>query len=884
VHQQDLEFAESALIDNFLRRFVDSSTMGVAFGLTVQRNGINTSRVDIIVDPSEGKGWGFCPSGDFIEISTNQLNLQLSDYSDGATNKICAIYTEENPIGFTAAHETSGVTRSTRSVRSYRIRVMTQTEFDALPAMEDDLSLDAQDRVMVIGNVLGNGLTVGVPNALVTTEVTQQSPFERILTATAPSTLTITGVEILEVSSTTAIGTSQLRHQILLGHFMRWHSPGDSFPASSTAITGDGEYTLFSNNAVDFIRIRVIFSLLPVALGIITDDYSITAIYENPAPRFSPADVWHRSLVGSTQPTAKNPHGLDPSDFATSIIDFPQLIRLGQSFLSTEAHALLARLTAGVSAAAGSERTLMMNFTRATGGNVRVYVTVAGSFELTFNASWDSSNWQKDTNGFNSSKYVFDDGLSAYHQNQATGPWGDTAWDNSILRVYGSEKIGELLLSASNDLLIPRLNVPRAPAAFGFNRTLLVSSNTIAGFDQPINIYLTSLGSDSLPELEIAINATWDGFNNWSKLVVGASPAKLSISGAGIRLLSNVTSATWNDSIGVGGWDKDLLRINNDGVDRIDGTLTVTQKVDAGSGQLSVGGGNYNLPRFSATVPLNTVGPPGNQRWLMHEYRDSVSNIGYRQYIYQDAITYYTEFATGCYFDGNVWHADNVGSGSVGLTRMGPENGVQHLTKTAPGAGVWNDGSWDNSAPDWAFTRHGAGSFLRDGRLQFSSPTTFSNPATSTGVSNTLMALNVPKAWGSITLLGGGAAVLNDAFNIDSYDATGPHLRLFFGSGGGMSSASYNVNISVATPFFHDAAPFNFTGTNNLTRGGPERILSSQIIILHAWAPASGGRANNFFDVHFAREDDDGVAEMSVADSGYIVGMEFDFVVFGRQS
>lgn len=700
VHQQDLAFTEASKAQNILRRFVDGATMGVAFGLTLQRNSINTTRVDIIVNGTEGKGWGYAPNGEFIEITASQTNLALTDYTDGVVNYICAVYAEI--LTDPTTHETDGVARPTRAARTFRTLVATAAELDALLASSENMDIDARDRVMVIGTALGNGFTGPTPNALVPGEITQQATLEYVLSATVTTAVNITGVEITAIDPDTAEGNGLLTftRTTATTATLAWRAPGEGVngPASANVHSG-GVFTLVSVGGLT-LTVKCEGVLLPPAIATVTDTVAVESIYEDVSVTFSPADFNHRAKLGGAMPTHDNPHGLTYADLAALVAHIPQLLKLGDDYTDTEAHALLPRLLASVSTAAGSERTLMLRFGTGTGVALRLYVDTNKSMELTANAYWDGASWQKDAGGTRSTMIYLSTfgGIETFYQDDLS--W--TVWRSSAAILSASPgrpgviNVGEGLLNSLTDALIPRIHAD-APANALYERVLVFQSKGGLDTAHHTRIYrnINPSAVGNIGGVEITQNAEWS-LAGWSKDDVTAVSFKLDLGTNNFAVLHRTTGAgSWAE----GGWGSVPFRVDmSSGNVTTLGTLNVAQtsalqkQITAGAGIGNIGLGDNNLARIYAPIPINSAG--AGERWLVFETEDTVLGRGYRQYVFSSAATYRTEIALGCYWDGFNWKVDDPTAGSVHVQRIGPGGTVKYFKTTYPPGG-WGDNAWD---------------------------------------------------------------------------------------------------------------------------------------------------------------------------------------------
>lgn len=706
VHAKDLVFAQSALMENLLRRFVDSSRAGVAYGLTVQISSPVTSRVDVIVDPS-GSGWAYTPSGHLIEIPTSQTNIALADPTNGVENWICAIYTEEQSEN--SAHETDGVSRPTRAERSFRIRAITAAEYAALPDTSADLSVDAKDRLVVLATVLGNGALT----ALNANELVQQTAFKSIRTAVLTSPITATGCELVSISSQTEEGAGQLRLTVATGpvYTLFWTAPGDTIGAA-TAVSGDDVYTVVSANTTDSVQVKVIASLLPVVAANYDHAFTVSAFYEDVAPRWSPRDYLHASKVGAALPTENNPHGTGADDIGQHIVDFPQVIRLGTGYMDTEQQSLVPRITTEISTAALSDRTLLWEVPGVpANGLTRFYKTSAtGTFELVHNARWDGTQWVKDTAAFDSSFMLFSPGGIGFSSHEgATTPFAPAAitslWTSSIFDLstpQGLLRFAGLQAATAAEAVRPRVQVFFNPTN---TRTLMAEFVLSTGVAVATRLYAGTNG------LEITTNARWDGTNfNQDEAALQSTLVTI---GPGISSQSMPAGTLpWPTFTG-----QDFSATGATGA-------SVTSDTNFRADALSTF--DVNTARFLAQRALSS-GTAAGQRILWSSFQDTTSGIRHREYHYVNANTFRTEKTIGCYWDGFNWRPDTTTQGSAVLLRFGSAadgsggGGCVKFTKVGPFllADTWADESADPTpllgTSGWDSCDRAYGRFQTDG-------------------------------------------------------------------------------------------------------------------------------------------------------------------------
>ena len=700
VDSAQLAHTETSKQFHIQRRTVDTSRGGRVSGLEVTINGTVTSRFDI------SSGHGYTGRGDYIEDVDGGESFALADYTSGTSNYFVLIYRET--AGTPKQYETSGnTTRNTVSARDSELRVISQAEYDGLADTHSvdfaenmssaDLTQNAQDRMIVLGVVKGKGFTLTTPNGYVADDytngnITKTALFSAILTAALPTVPTITGANIKSIALANGEGTGSLK---LYGHSqgsatatgwtLSWAAPGGTegtqvaFESSTTpqvitcATNGDSTKT---------ISVEVFTSLLPQDASTYTDAVTTDLLYEDTAPTFSVRDELHRHKTGSYVPTPIDPHGMGFGDFGQQVANLGKLLFLGNDVLSTEAVALLARITAAVRTATG-ERTLMANFTGGSSGDSRIYVTPAGNIEFTRNARWDGTTWTRDVSN-SAFKWVYDTGFTEYAKTSTGTPWADTAWDNSVLAVKGSVSLGTDLLSTENNLLIPRIKAPRPAGGSGYKRQLLSQSRLANDTGIPVSIYAaTETMSGYGPALEIIINGLWNGYTNWVASDNAQAMVMLVVDAYGVSVYSTFDN-TASDS--VGSWSN-LLKLNALDEDHtMKGSFTVSDSVRAGSAL--EGGASASTPRLILGDALDTA---AQARYLLEE-TVCAAGAGWRRYIYKSGDDIFSEEALNCAWNSSTsrWVADQT-LASAQVIRKGSTGQIQFVKDSPTAAQTWTD-------------------------------------------------------------------------------------------------------------------------------------------------------------------------------------------------
>jgi len=300
-----LRRTEVTKAEEILRNRVDWTSRGIFTGGEIT---VNTSGSAPYLNIDVKQLSGYAPNGEYIETTSDYYNIALSDYTSGVVNRVCAVYTEDED--YYQPHESDNERYPTRAQAAWRIRVFTDAEFNALPATDDNLANDAQDRCLLIGKVTAQGATT----SLTQSNIEGPTTFNNILYSTPSTLIQITGVTVLEVSPNTPVGDGSLEYDKPgAPHDFEWTTSNGTGPTVS--ITSDGIYN-FTDGAGEYIRCLVTLSLLPTSGLPITETITVTNLYYQAVPRLTAADLLHRNLRGTGVVSPTNPHGLSVEDIA----------------------------------------------------------------------------------------------------------------------------------------------------------------------------------------------------------------------------------------------------------------------------------------------------------------------------------------------------------------------------------------------------------------------------------------------------------------------------------------------------------------------------------------------------------------------------------------
>ena len=625
-----LQNTEATKIFHILRRFLDTSQMGVATGLVVTAE--LTGNAGLF---SMTAGTGYAPNGSYIELSAGAslqaINTPSSDTS--TTDFIGVMYREVQQGG--GARLDDGSTQSIRTVRDAQVKVFTPTEWMALPESDPNLALDAKDRFLLCA--FANNQATGILNIegpralmgnLISIEQFNTIPGLSVVSIdqdTPPSNLFgSTGGTAQVLYTITPAGSGlpddielQYRHQgdVAYGTAVPILTSGVPQPSPVTLVTDALEPAGYS------IDVEFDLSATPKFGGPYGENLTIFALYgdaadglANPA---SAKDDYHRGNTGSSTENLNNPHGLNLSDLAAFIQKVTGTLIVGnnidgtlnglvdeQKFRQAESPAILYKPSVVTSAVAARRNLLVMVPGNATAPGAaewgfRVYYTGDAQVELVVNAIWDNTtgSYYREIAGANACA-VRVSGFKVEFLAQIAGTpdtWTKDAWSvvtsqfnfvtliNSIRGVFdlGNAKIG-----TQGDAAIARVKTDYA----GLNtRTRIWESarTGVANSDAYVlrapaalsdgGSYVKGLATLVKEPVEVVLNATWNfGANQWTrtgsssaaKLVFGAGPTGDTVFGINCK---DGGPATWADS----DWDRALYWEGSTG------TLTVNQLATA---------------------------------------------------------------------------------------------------------------------------------------------------------------------------------------------------------------------------------------------------------------------------------------------------------------
>lgn len=638
VGQRQLRRTEDSRTFHILRRFMDGMQGGVISGLELTTNVSQTDRFDVAV------GLGYARDGELIEVVNPILAQSIT--AAAQDNLVVLFYTEVETDP--RPHETNGTAPDTDAVRSFRIDVLSQTDFDALPDTDSDFANNAKDRALIIGII---PVAAQLGTSLDDSQFILPTPLERILTIEQPTN--ITGVTVVGIDPETSISTITSFADLdytATGTTLAYAEPGDS---AGTAVTlnGDGQFTLTSGTTGRSITVDVVQTLLPTSNE--SDSLTVAETYPDPSERPTNAsglDSFHRDFRG-TPPSSENPHGLrtqDLIDVVAGVMGIPATAVLGKDLFTSTSDLLTPRVFA---AHGSTSRTLLfrselnarpgnISFRR---GAVRVYRNESdlSAFEIVTNARWDGTNWNRDVAGVQSMLFSilpFQVGGAAGAASTdadirmlkrfsgSSDTWTDAGWDTQIGSFAGGMRLGTQLITGAN-LDVPRIITDRANQGSPGDRTLAWRMGVYGDPASTHDVRIYRVEETGTPDLnsegvEITVNAVQasTGASNWTSDDVAEDAMKLFINRNLIEIGFRAAAAgTWTDNYAGGGWDNRTLAVDlaNDLWDFSDqrlgwvNTTTAADGANPGSG-LDTGHQNrlmaMNVPKAWAYV--ETGGTP----------------------------------------------------------------------------------------------------------------------------------------------------------------------------------------------------------------------------------------------------------------------------------
>lgn len=301
VDNSALEYTESTKIEQILDRTLAMAQPGVIVGLNVTVNTVNNTLIDV------APGVIIVPNAEQAIVATAAVGVALADNTNGVVNVVIATYTETDSQPEPSEDGLS--TEETKVISAGVVSVITQAAYDAL--------LPAQLAVTgVIAKITATGAAISP------TLIIQSVSFINVLAPSQPSA--IAGVIITNIDFTTNPGNGQLDFDasppnlsdpLVPAPRIRWTAPGEAGPGVYVNIPTNGSYVLSSLGG-HTLTISVISVNLPIVD--VVETIVVESLYTKTIPRFTSADLLHRTYIGSGAPSEKNPHGMTFADLGGS--------------------------------------------------------------------------------------------------------------------------------------------------------------------------------------------------------------------------------------------------------------------------------------------------------------------------------------------------------------------------------------------------------------------------------------------------------------------------------------------------------------------------------------------------------------------------------------
>ena len=139
IDQTVLNRVETSKIAEILRAREDITSRGVFSGGAITVNAGDDTLIDVAAFS------GYVPNGEYVESAAVTYNIELSDYIANTINYVCAVQTTENSRY--KPHESDGTRQATASTNTYRLRVFTEAEYDALLESDDNTDNNSTNNI-----------------------------------------------------------------------------------------------------------------------------------------------------------------------------------------------------------------------------------------------------------------------------------------------------------------------------------------------------------------------------------------------------------------------------------------------------------------------------------------------------------------------------------------------------------------------------------------------------------------------------------------------------------------------------------------------------------------------------------------------------------------
>ena len=316
--QTQLNNTEDTKINHILTRGRTQGEFGVVQGLEVSVNGGDNTKIDIDVGEAYTGGHftnenlkGSPNAGEYIKVDVKITGKALADYTLNAKNYVILTYSETSSIPLTTRDAMA--TYDTIYTGTYAASVITEAAWNGYSPSE-------KEQRVLVAIVTGNGAG-SPPAALYPTNITQCTQPHRHPYTNQPSN--ITGVTIVQASSTTAIGDGTLRWTYAAINTLEWMGPADMGYGTAVNVTSSGTYTVYSAGGLSYLIITVEYGLISTSSQ--TDTITVSDMYGRTIPLASAVDQAHRDMFGSGKISPNNPHGISWNDITSGTFDHADL-------------------------------------------------------------------------------------------------------------------------------------------------------------------------------------------------------------------------------------------------------------------------------------------------------------------------------------------------------------------------------------------------------------------------------------------------------------------------------------------------------------------------------------------------------------------------------
>lgn len=342
---------------------------------------------------------GMTSVGEIAQISVATANQALADGTNGVANYVCLIYAEA--FGTPVAHETSGTTSNTVASSNARLVVVTLAQLNAMPATSTTQTVNALDRMIMLGRVTAQGLGVAIPLSAIS-----QSPNALEMRQCTWFGSAIPGLLLGQMSPNATLGLATLTYSAS-GDSLTLQLFGEGSAGTAvTPVRTTNSVTVTSLNGYT-LTLGVIGDLLPLS-GTPALSLTVGAMWAAPSgTSTTPGSATDQRLRGTTSSigarSSTNPLGLSLDGMVNESglsLPFRGLLDIGSALIGSTANAMFPRLN--LRTRSGSWTCLAKwrgTGTTPTAIYWRLWNTDTAGYVATYNADFDGTNFNRDTNG-----------------------------------------------------------------------------------------------------------------------------------------------------------------------------------------------------------------------------------------------------------------------------------------------------------------------------------------------------------------------------------------------------------------------------------------------------------------------------------------------------